>query len=69
MIITSAAVLHNIAIQRKQYLPIENYSQTSTTSNYHQSKDNEKRNYFTGMQDTVGLIDRDNFIAKYFSVR
>lgn len=68
MIIQATTVLHNIAIQRKQYLPSESYSKTLKTSNS-QSEDNGKRKYFTEVYNTVGLIDRDNFIAKHFPLR
>lgn len=68
MIIQATAVLHNIAIQRKQHLPIESVSRTSKVSQ-NQSKDHIKRKYFTEVYNSVGLIDRDNFIAKYFPLQ
>lgn len=65
MIIQATGVLHNIAIQRHQPIPNDNFSRIPKTSN-HQYKDSRKRKYFA---DTgLGLIDRDNFIAKYFTL-
>ncbi len=68
MIIQATGVLHNIAIQRNQPAPSENYPRTSKKSN-NQSRDNGKRNYFTDTYNTVALADRDNFIVKYFSLQ
>lgn len=67
MIIQATGVLHNIAIQRNQQVPTENYSRISKVAN-NQSNDNGKRKYFTESYNTVALVDRDNFIAKYFTL-
>lgn len=68
MIIQATGVLHNIAIQRKQLVPSENYLKIAKNSADNQSNDNGKQKYFTESYNAAGLADRDNFIAKYFSL-
>lgn len=66
MIITASAVLHNIAIQRKQPLPPE----AASIPKIPDSKTNAlRRNYdmdIAVMQEPHGLIDREQFIQRYF---
>lgn len=66
MIITASAVLHNIAIQRKQPLPLETVSIPKVPD----IKSNAlRRNYdmdVAVMQEPHGLMDREQFIQRYF---
>lgn len=66
MIITASAVLHNIAIQRKQPLPTE----VASISKVPESKSNSLcLNYdmdIAVMQEPHGLMDREQFIQRYF---
>lgn len=67
MIITATAVLHNIAIQRKQPLPPEAASIPKFPDI--KSNANLRRNYemdIAVMQEPHGLMDREQFIQRYF---
>lgn len=67
MIITASAVLHNIAIQRKEPLPPET---ASIIPKLPDIKSNAmRRNYdmdIAVMQEPHSLMDREQFIQRYF---
>lgn len=65
-IIAACAVLHNIAVQRKQLLSDDELNATIVEV---KGKDGAKRKYVGGMdmmQDPLLLMERTSFVQKHF---
>lgn len=65
-IITACAVLHNIAIQRKQSLPDDEINSPIIEV---KGKEGAKRKYTVNtdmMQDPIFLMERNQFLQKHF---